>query len=138
MANGAILLYDGTCGFCDRIVQFVLRHDKKKFFRFAPLQGDFAKEAMARHGENASDLNTMGLVLDPSGPDERILLRGRAALTTLSILGGFWSVPGVLRFLPRGLIDFGYNLVARNRYRIAGRLDSCRVPSAEDRARFIG
>ncbi len=134
----AILLYDGECGFCDRVVQFVLKRDTRERFRFAPLQSQFAMEAMTRHGEDPSNLSTMALILNSDGPDEKVLLRGKAALTTLSMLGGWGSFWGAFRFLPSWLLDFGYKIIARNRFRLGGRLAACRVPTPQERARFIG
>lgn len=135
--NDAILLYDGECGFCDRTVQYVLKHDRRERIRFAPLQSGFATDKVVKAGLDPQDLSSMVLILSPGASDEKLLVRGRAALTTLHLLGGWREIPALLRFLPRFLLDWGYGIIARNRFRMGGRLESCRIPSQNERSRFI-
>ena len=133
-----ILLYDGVCGLCNGLVQFVLKHDSQHRFRFAALQSDFAAGVLRGHGATPEDLDTMYVVLDHTLPDERLTSRSDAAVVVLSELGGGWSVlGGALRMLPGWLRGWGYNLVARNRYRIFGKYDSCPIPSERDRSKFL-
>jgi predicted DCC family thiol-disulfide oxidoreductase YuxK len=135
---GPIVLYDGVCGLCDRTVQFVLARDPGGLFRFAALQSAFAQERVARHGFSAADLDTVYVVLDPDTANERLLRRSRAILAILALLGGAWGLLArVIGVLPTFLLDLGYRLVARTRYRIFGRLDACRVPAADERQRFL-
>jgi predicted DCC family thiol-disulfide oxidoreductase YuxK len=129
-----ILFYDGVCGLCDRLVQFVLKRDRRRRFDFATLQGPFAAETLARFGRDATDLDTVYVLTS----DGRLLDRGRAVLFALGELGPPWSVLALFRVLPRRVIDWFYMRVAKNRYRIFGRLDACRVPSPDERARFLG
>ena len=133
----AILLYDGVCGLCSRAVQFVLRHDTAGRFRFAALQSDYAQRVLARHGRDARGLDTMGLLLDPETPRERLLVKSDGILAVLRELGGAWRLLAAARVLPRGLRDRAYGVVARHRYRWFGRFDQCRLPRPEERARFI-
>src|SRR5690606_18980148 len=108
----ALLLYDGVCGLCDNVVQFLLARDPDGRFRFAPLQGPTAKRVLARHGIDASDLDTFHLVRDVGLPTERVLSRGRGASATLRHLGGGWGLLGsALAVLPTFLVDVGYRLV---------------------------
>ncbi len=133
-----ILLYDGICGLCNRFVQFVLKHDTKDRFRFAALQSEFAREILARHGVNAADLDTVYMVRDFQQSGELLVNRSDAALAVLSALGGFWSLlSGWMRILPRPLRDWGYNIVAGNRYRIFGKYDVCPLPNPRDRHKFL-
>src|SRR5437588_2145607 len=133
-----ILLYDGVCGFCNRIVRFVLKWDKKDRFRFASLQSAFGRELLVKHGKNPDDLNTMYVVLDYQQPGELLIARGRAAVMALNELGSVWKVFGtVLSILPNFLLNFGYNLIANNRYRLFGKFDSCPLPSPQQRQKFI-
>ncbi|PYX73149.1 MAG: thiol-disulfide oxidoreductase DCC [Acidobacteria bacterium] len=134
----AILLYDGVCGLCNRGVQFILRHDSKASFRFASLQSEFAKRVLERHGVRAADLDTVYVVENSGAVDESLLARSDAAMFVLRELGGFWRLGAwFLGWLPRGVRDWGYALVARNRYRVFGRYESCPIPSERDRARFL-
>jgi predicted DCC family thiol-disulfide oxidoreductase YuxK len=132
-----ILLYDGVCGLCNHWVQFALERDAGGRFRFAPLQGKTAATILARHGKDPAKLDTVYLVLDPETPNETLLSKGKAIGRVLHELGGIWRICAVFRFLPSALLDFGYDLVARNRYRWFGRHDSCPLPTPERRARFL-
>jgi predicted DCC family thiol-disulfide oxidoreductase YuxK len=133
-----ILLYDGVCGLCNRMNQFVLRHDQAGVFRFASLQSALAGRILARHGADAADLDTVYVVVNPDQPDEHLLARSEAVIFVLKQLGGFWGLAGfVLRFKPRFLRDLGYRVVARNRYRFFGRSETCFLPSSENCGRFL-
>ena len=133
----AIVLYDGVCGLCNRLNQFVLARDSAAQFRFAALQSRFAGEVLARYGKDPKDLDTFYLLEDYGLPSERLRSKSDAALRVLRRIGGVWKISRILAWLPRSLRDLGYDLVARTRYRIFGKSDRCRVPSPRDRARFI-
>jgi predicted DCC family thiol-disulfide oxidoreductase YuxK len=133
-----IILYDGVCGLCHRLTHFVLARDPAGRFRFAALQGALAREILARHGRDPRDLDTLYLVLGPGRPDERLLRKSDAALRILGELGSPWWAASALRVVPRRLRDFGYDLVARTRYRLFGRYDTCPLPDPRHRARFLG
>jgi predicted DCC family thiol-disulfide oxidoreductase YuxK len=133
-----ILLYDGVCGLCNRLNQFVLRRDPAGIFRFASLQSALAIRILARHGADAADLDTVYVVVNPDQPDENLLARSNAVIFVLKQLGGFWRFMGfLLQFNPRFLRDRGYRVVARNRYRFFGRSETCFLPSPENRDRFL-
>jgi len=137
-SSNPILLYDGVCGLCNRLVQFVLRHDHNEIFRFASLQSPLAALILGRHGASANDLDTFYVVADPEQPSEHLFSRSEAAVFVLTKLGGAWAVAAVLcRPLPRSFRDVLYNLVARNRYKIFGKLDVCPIPDARHRAKFL-
>jgi predicted DCC family thiol-disulfide oxidoreductase YuxK len=136
--SSPIILYDGVCGLCNRFVQFVLRRDKKAFFRFASLQSRFAREVLARHGANTENLDTVCVVGNRGEAGEFLLSRSEAVAFVLRELGGFWRLVGsLLRIIPRLVRDGFYKLVARHRYRIFGRYESCPLPDAATRARFL-
>jgi predicted DCC family thiol-disulfide oxidoreductase YuxK len=143
-----ILLYDGVCGLCNRLVQFILRRDHNAVFRFASLQSALAARILTRHGANPTDLETPDLettdldtiyvVVNYELPGESLLSRSNAVLFILHQLGGL-SRPAAfsLQLLPKFLRDSAYNAVARHRYRIFGRSETCILPSAQDRSRFL-
>jgi predicted DCC family thiol-disulfide oxidoreductase YuxK len=140
--SNPIILYDGVCGLCNRLVQFVLKHDSQDHFRFAALQSDFAIGILHRHGaapsQTKEDLDTMYVVLEHALPAERLASRSEAAVVVLGELGGTWAALGsILRVLPASLRNWGYNLVARNRYRLFGKHDSCPIPKQKDRPKFL-
>ena len=137
-ASHPILLYDGVCGLCNRFVQFVLKRDRDDRLRFAALQSELARTTLQRHGADADDLDTVYLVDSFGQPDELVRKRSDAALAVLRELGGFWRfVGGCLRLLPRGIRDWGYNFVARNRYQTFGKYDVCPMPDPKDRHKFL-
>jgi predicted DCC family thiol-disulfide oxidoreductase YuxK len=138
MSGAALLLFDGRCGLCNRLVKFVLRRDKRDRFVFAPLQSPLAAEILARHGRDARDLDTLCVVLDRGAPGERVLVKGRAALHVLARLGAAWPLLAALgRPLPTRLLDLLYDFVARRRIRWFGRTETCLVPTPAQRAKFL-
>ncbi|HEY6931128.1 MAG TPA: DCC1-like thiol-disulfide oxidoreductase family protein [Thermoanaerobaculia bacterium] len=136
-AGETIIFYDGVCGLCNRLNQFVVARDPNAQFRFAALQSSFARETLGRHGRNPEDLNTLYLLEGFGLPSERLRSKSDAALRVLDRIGGVWKLSRIIAWLPKSLRDLGYDLVAKTRYRIFGKTDHCRVPSARDRARFI-
>jgi predicted DCC family thiol-disulfide oxidoreductase YuxK len=137
-AGHALILYDGVCGLCNRIVQFVLRRDAGGRFWFCALQDPMAGRILASHGLDAAKLETFCLVNMPFSSGEQVLVRSTAAVGVLLELGGGWCVLGrVLKLVPRPIRDLGYRVVARVRYRVFGRMAACPVPSAGQRERFL-
>ena len=132
-----IVLYDGVCGLCNRLVQFLLKRDSRDHFRFASLQSEFAQDVMTRHGVDPHDLDTVYVVKDHNQPTENLLARSDAILHLLTELGGIWSLAGAGRVLPRGFRDAVYKIVARNRYRVFGKHESCMLPEPRHRAKFL-
>ena len=131
----ALLLYDGVCGFCNRTVQLVLRHDHARLIRFAPLQGDTARTLLHAHPEL---IGTDSLVLvERDAAGERISVRSDGALRLAACLGWPWRALGILTLVPRPLRDWGYDRFATVRYRLFGRFDACPLPAPEVRARFL-
>ena len=93
-----ILLYDGVCGLCNRLVRFVLKHDKRAQFRFASLQSDYAVRILQAQDLDPHDLDTLYYV-DEFG--KRLAARSDAVISVLRELGGFWSAVAVtLRLFP--------------------------------------
>lgn len=133
-----VLLYDGVCGLCNRLVQFTLRHDQKDTFRFASLQGPTATSILQRYGKSPADLDTFYVVTDVNQPAEQLRSRSDAAIFVLQELGGHWSVLAALgRLVPRILREALYNLVAHNRYRVFGKFDTCPLPDPKERYKFL-
>jgi predicted DCC family thiol-disulfide oxidoreductase YuxK len=132
-----LVLYDGVCGLCDRTVQFILRNDRRDRFQFATLQGATGAEAARKHGFDPTELSSFILVLDYETPSERAMRKGKAALRVLWELGGAWKLIGWLCVLPKWIVDPVYMLIARNRYRVFGQLEACRIPSPAERAKFV-
>ncbi|HEV8431521.1 MAG TPA: DCC1-like thiol-disulfide oxidoreductase family protein [Pyrinomonadaceae bacterium] len=133
-----ILFYDGVCGLCNRLVQFLLKHDRHDRLRFASLQSDLAGKVLQRHGINPKDLDTLHVVENYEQPDERVLQRSDAVLRAGRELGGVWpALAAVATIVPRPLRDLFYRFVAQNRYRVFGKYDTCMLPDPKQRSRFL-
>ena len=128
-----VVIFDGLCGLCDRFVSFVLARDARAQFRFAPQQGAWARGFLADHGVGELAPSTVFVATG----DGRLLHRSRAVFHVLARLGGVWRAAAWLRLLPVGLTDWGYDQIAQRRIRWFVRLESCRLPTASERARFI-
>ena len=138
MPPNPILLYDGVCGLCNRLVQFTLRHDRRDLFRFASLQSPLAARILERHGASAANLDTFYVVAHHQQPDEQLIARSDAVAYVLRELGGRWQVCGIFwKLLPPMIRDALYNLIARNRYKIFGKLDTCPLPDLQQRHKFL-
>jgi predicted DCC family thiol-disulfide oxidoreductase YuxK len=132
-----ILLFDGVCGLCDRLTQFLLKRDTHDRLLFASLQSEFAAAILNRHGKDTRDLDTVYVVKDFEQPNEILLSRSDAILYVLSQLGGVWSLSGAGKILPKWLRDRLYNLVARNRYKVFGKHETCMLPEPKHRRKFL-
>ena len=126
-----ILFFDGVCGLCNKTVDFVLVRDRMSKIKFAPLQGDTARQLLTP--ADLENLNTMVLWVEG-----RTYRKSAAAVRVLWRLSVAWQVLGTLLWvIPLPLRNLGYSLVARNRYRIFGKKESCRLPTPEERGRFL-
>lgn len=134
--SNPVLLYDGVCGLCNRLVRLVLKHDTLAHFRFASLQSDYAARVLQPRGLDPRDLNTIHVVEEPAGP---LAQRSEAVILILRELGGFWTAVALaLRIFPKPLRDWGYRIIARHRYRIFGKYDTCPLPEKKYQERFLG
>lgn len=131
------MLYDGVCGLCNRLVQFLLKHDSHDRFRFASLQSEFTSRLLTRHGVDPHDLDTVYVVKNYNEAGEALLARSDAILYMLTELGGVWAFASTGRVLPKALRDAFYKIVARNRYRVFGKHESCMLPEPQHRAKFL-
>ena len=127
-----LILFDGVCNLCTKSVQFIIRHDKQATFSFVSIQSDLGREIYRASGLDPEDIQTFALVTRG-----RTLIRSDAALEIAMQLDGFWRLFAMFRILPRGLRDRLYAFVASRRYKWFGRRDSCMLPSADVRKRFL-
>lgn len=132
----ALVLYDGVCGLCDRVVQWLLDHDTAGRLRFAALQGETAERLRRQRPEIPTGIDSVVFVLREDATTH-VFLRAEAVFRLTEFLGlrPWWL--RLSRRLPRPLADLGYRLVAASRYRLFGKFDECRIPSPEVRARFL-
>jgi predicted DCC family thiol-disulfide oxidoreductase YuxK len=133
-----LVLYDGVCGLCSRLVQFLLSHDRRAAFDFASLQSGTGRAMVARSGGNPDELHSFYIVANYRTAAARAMTKSRAALFVAGELGWPWKLACLLRAIPSRVLDRGYDLIARHRYRVFGRSDQCLVPRWEFRNRFVG
>lgn len=127
-----IVLFDGECGLCDKLVRFLVRADADRALRYAPLQGETARRLRSEHPEIPDELETMVFL-----EGETIHLRSQAAFHCAKYLAWPWRAVGWLRWMPRLLTDPVYRIVARSRYGLFGKSDVCRLPEPGERALFL-
>lgn len=128
----SIILFDALCVLCSANARFVLRHDHRRRFLLASVQGEAGRALCRRHGIDAGDPDTIIVVTG-----EQALRDGDAVLAIYAGLGQPWAAAATaLRLVPRSIRDPLYRWVARNRYRLFGRREVCWLPSAEDSGRM--
>lgn len=132
MNGGRVVLFDGTCRFCNGAVRFILARERDHDLRFAPLDSAAGRTMLAAHGLDPDDHTTLVFV-----GVHAALVRSDAWLAIATHLRAPWRWMAALRILPRRLRDAAYHVVARNRYRWFGTLDRCEVLTPETAARFL-
>ncbi|MFO6465579.1 thiol-disulfide oxidoreductase DCC family protein [Jannaschia sp. KMU-145] len=127
-----VIVFDGVCVLCSRFFRFVLRHDRAQRFAFVTAQSDLG-QAMYRDLGLPTDMFETNLVIVDARIHERLDAFGAA----MSALGWPWRALAVARLIPEPLRSGLYHRIARNRYRIFGRTESCMIPAPDVRARFL-
>lgn len=129
LTDQPVLFFDGVCNLCNGFVDFLVKRDRKRIYRYAPLQGKTADYALPSDVRGADSF-----VFCLRG---EVYLRSSAALKVLAGLGGVWSLARFLLWIPIPVRDGIYRLIATNRYRVFGRKDTCRLPRPEERELFL-
>jgi predicted DCC family thiol-disulfide oxidoreductase YuxK len=125
-----IVFFDGFCGLCDHLVNFLISRDHHNLLFFAPLQGVTAKANL-----NETDLKEIDtLIYLENGVFYK---RSDAVLRSVSKLGSFWKIILIFLIIPRFLRDWVYSFVASNRYKWFSKRESCRMPNKDERARIL-
>ncbi len=138
LASHPVLLYDGICVLCNGVVRFLLRHDTRDLFRFVPLESPLATELLAHFGPQPTQ-EGVALITDTLTATAHLYHRSDAVSQALHLLPSPWRQPGhALALIPRPIRELGYSIVARLRYRLFGRYDTCPLPTPTERARILG
>lgn len=127
-----VVLFDGTCAFCERAVRFIAARDPARRFRFGASQSDAGARLLARHGLDRDAARSIVLI-----EDGRIFLRSTASLRIAAGLCPPWSALRILLLVPVPVRDAVYRAVAAVRHRVAGPSNACEVPPPELRDRMI-
>ena len=127
-----ILLFDGVCNLCISVVNFTIKRDTKEKFKFASLQSESGQALLKKFGLQINDFDSFVFI---SG--EKYFLKSSAGLHVLRELGGVWKLNYAFIIFPRPVRDFIYSIVAKTRYRIFGKRDTCIIPTPEFKRRFL-
>ncbi len=132
MSENPVILFDGVCNFCNSMVNFIIRQDKKKIFRFASLQSAYGQKLLEENG--LKSIGNDSFVLFENG---KAYQRSTAALRVNNKLPWYWKWTQLGWILPSFIRDGIYNWIARNRYKWFGKKDKCMIPSQELKDRFL-
>ena len=126
-----IILFDGQCVFCDRSVQFILKRDLDEVFRFTSLQSDVGQQLLKQHDVDPL-MDSLVVIYH-----DNVYTQSDAAIVIAQQFKGFWKLLVIVKALPKKLRDKMYVLIAKNRYQLFGQLETCRIPTKEERRRFL-
>lgn len=125
-----IIFFDGVCGLCNGFVDFIMAIDHKKRFLFSPLQSEFAKTHLP--SELTKDLKSVVLL-----SEGKLHTKSGAVIKVMNEIGGIWKIVALGKILPSIFANKLYDLVAENRYSLFGKKETCRLPTEEERQRFV-
>lgn len=129
-SDNAIVLFDGVCNFCNASINFIIKRDKKGYFKFAPLQSEIAQNLV---GDKTLPMPESVILIE----NDKTYDRSSAALRIAKKLDGLWPVLYIFILLPKPIRDWVYNLIGRNRYKWFGKTEACMIPTPEVRSRFL-
>jgi predicted DCC family thiol-disulfide oxidoreductase YuxK len=130
--NHPIILYDGVCHLCNGVINYILPRDKKRYFRFSPLQSETGQALLQKFNLPTDDYDSFVLV-----EGDKHYVRSGAAIKVMQGMGFPYSLGATLWILPRPLRDALYNWVAKNRYKWFGQYDTCLMPTPDIKERFL-
>lgn len=126
-----IVLFDGICNFCELSVQFIIKHDKSNSLKFASLQSNIGQSLLKQYNMSTA---IEGVVFIE---DNKAYFKSKAAFRIARYFGGFWRGLLIFSILPTFITDFGYDIIAKSRYKWFGKKEACMLPSSEIRNRFL-
>ncbi|MBC7866074.1 MAG: thiol-disulfide oxidoreductase DCC family protein [Gloeobacteraceae cyanobacterium ES-bin-316] len=132
MIQQPVILFDGVCNLCNESVKFVVNHDKQGLFKFASLQSEKGQQLLKQYNLSVTEFNSFVLI-----QNNQAYIKSTAALMVAKQLSGVVKTLYVFRIIPTFLRDLFYNFIALNRNRWFGKKDSCMIPTADLKARFL-
>ena len=132
MPKNSIILFDGVCNFCNRTINIILKYDKHVYFQFAPSQSNAAMGIMQEFGLEENAIASVILI-----DQEKVYTKTDAVIQIAKHLSGWPKLFRLLKYIPKSIRDFGYDLIAKNRYALFGKKASCMIPDASIRHRFL-
>ncbi|MCS1351942.1 thiol-disulfide oxidoreductase DCC family protein [Mechercharimyces sp. CAU 1602] len=128
----AYILYDGECGLCHALVQFVIPRDRQGVFRFISLQSDRGRALLRAGGLDDRDFNTFVLI-----DQGKYYIKSEAALRVAGSLQGMWKLLRFFYIVPRRWRDSVYDVIARYRQQIFPQPSTCKTYPKEWRERIL-
>jgi predicted DCC family thiol-disulfide oxidoreductase YuxK len=127
-----IILFDGVCNFCNSSVNFIIDRDTTNCFKFGALQSDEGQALLKKHNQSTDSFDTLMLI-----EGDMFYTLSTAALRIAKKLSSPWPLCYGFIIIPKFLRDPIYNIIAKNRYKMFGMKDTCRLPTSEERAKFL-
>ncbi len=127
-----IILFDGVCNLCNSSITFVIKHDPKDLFRYAPLQSDIGKSLLQKHQIDSEKVDSIILV-----DQEKAYTKSAAALHIARSLSGAYPLLAIFLIIPAFIRNLVYDYIARNRYKWYGKKESCMIPTPALKAKFL-
>jgi len=127
-----VVLFDGVCNLCNFWVDMLMRKDKKQKLFFSSLQSEFGQKVLRQHKLPTKEFDSF-LFLD----DDKLYQKSTASLHVFANLGGMWSIIKIFFIIPAPIRNWVYSLIAKNRYSLFGKSETCRLPTEEEKKRFI-
>ncbi|MDO1447756.1 DCC1-like thiol-disulfide oxidoreductase family protein [Rhodocytophaga aerolata] len=128
-----IILFDGVCNFCNASINFIIDRDSRNQFSFASLQSEIGRKLLQQY--QVPDTNSLdSVVLIKNG---KVYKKSAAALEIVKDLNGLWPVLSIFNLLPSFILDTFYDLLAKNRYKLFGKSETCRIPTPQLRQKFL-
>jgi predicted DCC family thiol-disulfide oxidoreductase YuxK len=128
------ILFDGVCNLCNASINFIIDRDKNSKFIFAALQSEAGNQLLKQHQISVPAKGFDSIILIKG---DKVYKKSDAALEIAKDLSGFWSLFYVFKIIPSFIRDIFYNLIAKNRYVLFGKSDSCRIPTPELKQKFL-
>ena len=122
-----IIIFDGVCGLCNKSVDILIKIDRKKRFKYTSLQGEYVKTLNI-------EPNIDSIIFYDDGT---LYYKSTAILKIFQALGDIWKVTAIFFLIPSVIRDFIYDVIAKYRYKIFGKLESCRMPEDGEQELFL-
>ena len=132
MENKKIIFYDGVCNMCNSFVNTIISLDKKNQLFFSPLNGKIAKKLLKKHSEKIKNIDSVIFYTH-----SKISVKSKAVIDIINSLGSLYKIISILNIIPSLLLDYIYDLVAKNRYSWFGKKSSCPMPDKKIVSQFI-
>jgi len=127
-----IVFFDGICNLCNSTIDFLVRNNPNENLKFSSLQSEFTRKFLAEYSINLNQLSTIYFY-----ENGQLYKKSKAAFHIAQHLNAPYRYLNFFSFLPEGFTNFFYDLIAKNRYRLFGKKETCRIPTEAELSRFL-